>query len=664
MLQKIYLSDLTFDKSPEITFANFFEGPSVDFTRSDIVALSENDFLFLSTPYPYNSLNAYVLSDSGVLIGGSENISLQSDDRGISHITAIGSDADYAYFSYQTYVFSGYSSPHLKIAKLNLNDFSLNEIYGVDQFSLYDWGGVNLPSYAVSKLNDKQLYVAESFNYFSENNNYIKKIDAFDGTFEIIANLDYNITSLSVSNGIIAATYNTNLEHYKKADLVVTFIDAATGLTINTVTLDTERNNHVSSDVLSNGDFAFAFSQHLDRTVEMKIFSVNDTTLKSNLEFESTYNADAPSIEATTDGGFLLSFIYQDKSVYNSPDYVNQQVVIRYNAAFEPILDTLAAVSPGYHQKSVVASNNDGEMLGVWERGGEPEGYVATAFSSRLYGSDGDDTIVGGAGNNIIFSGRGNDILTGGTGADVFVIDSVSGANRVTDFNIAEDSFVFVDYVGDPIEVSLVSTKIVGNDLLYSLHDGANLLFEDIKPAEFIAKIKVDTAFRSETNVSVSEVSLLRSDETSVMYFSDEGAVSFEKEFGSTISLSAYYGYDADSRSITSQDALDALRLAVGLHTSAGTKLAFDYVSADINEDGKVTSSDALEILKFSVGLPAEHHAKWVFLDRNADYSEIGKDNTNYSNLVTLEDISADTSINFIGVLIGDVNNSYNDFIA
>jgi hypothetical protein len=166
MLQKIYLSDLTFDKSPEITFANFFEGPSVDFTRSDIVALSENDFLFLSTTYPYNSLTAYVLSDSGVLIGGSENISLQSDDRAISHITAIGSDADYAYFSYQTNVFSGYSSPHLKIAKLNLNDFSLNEIYGVDQFSLYDWGSVNLPSYAVSKLNDKQLYVAESFNYF------------------------------------------------------------------------------------------------------------------------------------------------------------------------------------------------------------------------------------------------------------------------------------------------------------------------------------------------------------------------------------------------------------------------------------------------------------------------------------------------------------------
>lgn len=664
MLKKIYLSDLTFDKSPEITFANFFEGPSADFTRSDIVALSENDFLFLSTTYPFNSLNAYVLSDSGVLIGGSENISSQSDGRSISHITAIGSDADYAYFSYQTNVFSGYSSPHLKIAKLNLNDFSLNELYGVDQFSLYDWGSMNLPSYAVSNLNDKYLYVAESFNYFSENNNYIKKIDAFDGTFEIIANLDYNITSLSVSNGIIAATYNTNLEHYKKADLVVTFIDAATGLTINTVTLDTERNINVSSDVLSNGDFAFAFSKHLDRTVDIKIFSVNDTTLKSNLEFESTYNAYAPSIEATTDGGFLLSFIYQDKSVYNSPDYFNQQVVIRYNAAFEPILDTIAAVSPGYHQKSVVASNNDGELLGVWERGGEPEGYVATAFSSRLYGSDGDDTIVGGAGNNIIFSGNGNDILTGGTGADVFVIDSASGANRVTDFNIAEDSFVFVDYVGDPIEVSLLSTKIVGNDLLYSLHDGANLLLEDTKPAEFIAKIEVDTTFRNETNVSVSEVSLLRSNETSVLYFSDDGSVSFEQEFGSTISLSANYGYDADSRSITSQDALDALRLAVGLHTSAGTKLAFDYISADINEDGKVTSSDALEILKFSVGLPTEHHAKWVFLDRNADYSEIGKDNTNYSNFVTLTDISADTSINFIGVLIGDVNNSYNDFIA
>ena len=111
---------------------------------------------------------------------------------------------------------------------------------------------------------------------------------------------------------------------------------------------------------------------------------------------------------------------------------------------------------------------------------------------------------------------------------------------------------------------------------------------------------------------------------------------------------------------VSSQDALEALRLSVGLQTSSGTSSAYDYISADINKDKKVTASDALEILKYSVGLNVSNSADWVFIDRSADLSGISKSNVSYSDGISLTNISEDTTVNLTGVLLGDVNDSYN----
>jgi len=124
------------------------------------------------------------------------------------------------------------------------------------------------------------------------------------------------------------------------------------------------------------------------------------------------------------------------------------------------------------------------------------------------------------------------------------------------------------------------------------------------------------------------------------------------------------FSNSGSTKVITSQDALDALKIAVGLDTSAGTPSAYDFISADMNQDGKITSADALEILKYAVGLNVDNPSKWVFLDGNADYSNISKTNTNYSEGVTLADVYADTSISLTGILIGDVNDSYSGLIS
>jgi hypothetical protein len=119
-----------------------------------------------------------------------------------------------------------------------------------------------------------------------------------------------------------------------------------------------------------------------------------------------------------------------------------------------------------------------------------------------------------------------------------------------------------------------------------------------------------------------------------------------------------------NTKDISSGDALDALRLAVGLPTQAGTKSAFDYISADFNRDGKVTSSDALDILKYAVGLPTTEQAEWVFVDTNGDYSGVSKSNTNYTEGVSIDDLTSDMTVGLTGILIGDVNDSHSGLIV
>ena len=80
---------------------------------------------------------------------------------------------------------------------------------------------------------------------------------------------------------------------------------------------------------------------------------------------------------------------------------------------------------------------------------------------------------------------------------------------------------------------------------------------------------------------------------------------------GGNLSVTGSLDYAQSTRSITSQDALDALRLSVGMDTQGGTSTAFDYIAADFNQDGKVSSQDALEILKYAVGISTTEQAEW-----------------------------------------------------
>jgi hypothetical protein len=145
---------------------------------------------------------------------------------------------------------------------------------------------------------------------------------------------------------------------------------------------------------------------------------------------------------------------------------------------------------------------------------------------------------------------------------------------------------------------------------------------------------------------------------------SGTGSFDWSSALGATVEFASATAYSNSSKAVTSADALDALKLSVGLTPSNGTPAAYDYIAADFNRDGKVTSSDALDILKYAVGLEVERDADWVFIRSDDDLSAVGKNSIEYDTNILIEDITSDIEIGIIGILIGDVNDSYSDYIT
>ena len=117
-------------------------------------------------------------------------------------------------------------------------------------------------------------------------------------------------------------------------------------------------------------------------------------------------------------------------------------------------------------------------------------------------------------------------------------------------------------------------------------------------------------------------------------------------------------------RSITSADALDALRMSVGLSPQDGLISNAQYISADFNRDGKVTSSDALQILKYAVGLDVQNEAEWVFINAQGELNSITRSFVEYDTVMSFDGAAVIDSAYATGVLIGDVNGSYEGLIA
>ena len=219
--------------------------------------------------------------------------------------------------------------------------------------------------------------------------------------------------------------------------------------------------------------------------------------------------------------------------------------------------------------------------------------------------------------------------------------DSVVEENEIFVFSVYEDNMDFA-----------LGRKVIKSFEFSVLDDDATLTFTS------------DLYDRSGEAISGFQLSSSSGSETETYVTGGTGMFEWSSTPGATVEFVSATAYSNSLKAVTSADALDALKLSVGLTPSNGIPNAYDYIAADFNQDGKVTSSDALEILKYAVGLPATEQAEWVFTDTNGDYSGVSKSNTSYTEGVSIAELSADISVSLTGILIGDVNDSYSGLIV
>ena len=124
---------------------------------------------------------------------------------------------------------------------------------------------------------------------------------------------------------------------------------------------------------------------------------------------------------------------------------------------------------------------------------------------------------------------------------------------------------------------------------------------------------------------------------------------------------------DRLSKAISSQDALAALKLAVGLNPNfdpdgdgpdeALAVSDYQRIAADMNADGAINSQDALAILKASVGL-GDFAPRWVFVPEDHALSfEAGIDLSQFDSIEV--DYPATEKVDVIGILVGDVDGNW-----
>lgn len=103
----------------------------------------------------------------------------------------------------------------------------------------------------------------------------------------------------------------------------------------------------------------------------------------------------------------------------------------------------------------------------------------------------------------------------------------------------------------------------------------------------------------------------------------------------------------------TAADALEVLRLAVGLEPSFGPATPEVFIAADIDRSGQVTADDALAILRLASGLDSDVQPQWVFVDASADLGATvtGRDAVNYETGAILAE--GQDSVMLKGILLG-----------
>jgi len=117
-----------------------------------------------------------------------------------------------------------------------------------------------------------------------------------------------------------------------------------------------------------------------------------------------------------------------------------------------------------------------------------------------------------------------------------------------------------------------------------------------------------------------------------------------------------------EASAVHANDALAALKMSVAINPNSDGSgvLPYQFLAADINQDGRVRANDAFNILKMAVGLDTAPEDKWIFVSEDealaATMSRTAVD-WSVADINVLH--NADTQLHLVGIVKGDVDGSW-----
>ncbi|WP_170327471.1 dockerin type I domain-containing protein [Ruegeria arenilitoris] len=356
-------------------------------------------------------------------------------------------------------------------------------------------------------------------------------------------------------------------------------------------------------------------------------------------------------------------------------------------------VETLSAVQVG-NELQVFAANQQMDGISQFSLSLDKLGSVIEGDSIQS-GTNGDDILVGvggstlraESGNDILVAGSGTTVMTGGQGADTFVVQNGSRTTIITDFEVGVDrldmsdfgqlrfpnqlDFIRTDdgakinFRGQAIVLqsadggSLSQTDVVGDffDAPTRLPNGPNENFSNSKSSSGVNGLVTVSTVGDNPGIRDAEVHFIQEGNDPIVVQADaQGRFDLDLPAGSQVGqIEIIKTYSTNSQEINALDALQVLRMSVGLEPTWGIAQPENFIAADINRDGLVNAWDALDILRASVGLPIENDAEWIFLDSNTDISGVTADATHYDPKISVVALNGDFSIEATSILLGNI---------
>jgi uncharacterized delta-60 repeat protein/uncharacterized repeat protein (TIGR02059 family) len=117
----------------------------------------------------------------------------------------------------------------------------------------------------------------------------------------------------------------------------------------------------------------------------------------------------------------------------------------------------------------------------------------------------------------------------------------------------------------------------------------------------------------------------------------------------------------AESSAIKANDALAALKIAVGMNPNAdGSPVSsYQFLAADVNHDGQVKAADALNILKMAVKLSTAPEKEWLFVPESVGSETMSRTSVHWPDNAIPVTLDVDQELHLIGIVKGDVNGSW-----